>query len=190
MTYRRTISCDTSGCLALFLAVPQLGLDAVAFAGRRAGWDVGQLAPAVCPACRTGKGPVLERGECPRCLGRQRDLAEVAECMYCGHQEPHPADPFGDDDQAPADRCPAAHPLDTDPCDGPVSVAVVDREQAGTRGCERHAARILATLEGAHPYALEDAPEGAAQRVFLASADLAPLPGGKAGTLGDLADRG
>ena len=72
-------------------------------------------------------------------------------------------------------RCPAAHPEDPTPCAGPVAVTVLDRENAGANGCEHHAARLLASLEGGRVYALPDAPEGAAIRVFKAADGIRPF---------------
>lgn len=73
-------------------------------------------------------------------------------------------------------RCPAAHPEDPTPCDGPPVVTVLDAHNAGARGCEHHAARLLASLEGGRVYALPDAPEGAAIRVFKAADTIRPFP--------------
>ncbi|MEU8688809.1 hypothetical protein [Streptomyces sp. NPDC048665] len=73
-------------------------------------------------------------------------------------------------------RCLAAHPEDPTPCGGPVVVTILDRQNAGTNGCEHHAARLLASLEGGRVYALPDAPEGAAIRVFKAAGTLRPFP--------------
>lgn len=73
------------------------------------------------------------------------------------------------------DRCPAAHPDDPTPCVGPVVVTVLDRQNAGADGCEHHGARLLASLEGGRVYALPDAPEGAAIRVFKAADGIRPF---------------
>lgn len=73
------------------------------------------------------------------------------------------------------DRCPAAHPDDPTPCVGPVVVTVLDRQNAGADGCEHHGARLLASLEGGRVYALPDAPEGAAIRVFKAAGGIRPF---------------
>ncbi|MFE4697261.1 hypothetical protein ACFRIC_09225 [Streptomyces sp. NPDC056738] len=67
-------------------------------------------------------------------------------------------------------RCPAAYPSDPTPCRGPVAVTVLDAANHGASGCEYHAARLLAALDGGRVYALSDAPDGAAIRVFQASA--------------------
>ncbi|UUN27789.1 hypothetical protein [Streptomyces sp. FIT100] len=72
-------------------------------------------------------------------------------------------------------RCPAAHPEDPTPCGGPVVVTVLDRTNAGADGCEHHAARLLASLEGGRVYALPDAPAGAAIRVFTAAGTIRPF---------------
>lgn len=73
-------------------------------------------------------------------------------------------------------RCPAAHPEDPTPCEGPVVVTVLDAANAGARGCEHHAARLLASLDGGRVYGLPDAPRGAAIRVFKAAYSLRPFP--------------
>ncbi|QDN93956.1 hypothetical protein FNV61_18805 [Streptomyces sp. RLB3-6] len=74
-----------------------------------------------------------------------------------------------------AARCPAAHPDDPTHCGGPVVVTVLDAANAGADGCERHGARLLASLEGGKVYALSDAPEGAAIRVFKAADGIRPF---------------
>lgn len=73
-------------------------------------------------------------------------------------------------------RCPAAHPEDPTPCDGPPVVTVLDRNNAGAEGCEHHGARLLASLEGGRVYALPGAPAGAAIRVFKAADGIRPFP--------------
>ncbi|MEU3521825.1 hypothetical protein ABZ770_42470 [Streptomyces sp. NPDC006654] len=73
-------------------------------------------------------------------------------------------------------RCPAAHPEDPTLCQGPVAVTVLDVRNAGTNGCEHHGARLLASLAGGRVYALPDALEGAAIRVFTAAGVLRPFP--------------
>ncbi|MFF4574112.1 hypothetical protein [Streptomyces sp. NPDC001410] len=72
-------------------------------------------------------------------------------------------------------RCPAAHPDDPTPCTGPVAVTVLDAHNAGANGCEHHAARLLASLDGGRVYALPDAPAGAALRVFKAADGIRPF---------------
>lgn len=74
-----------------------------------------------------------------------------------------------------ARRCPAAHPDDPTPCTGPATVTVLDSRGAGTDGCEHHAARLLASLEGGRVYALPNAPAGAAIRVFKAADGIRPF---------------
>lgn len=69
----------------------------------------------------------------------------------------------------PTDRCPAAHFEDPTPCDGPPVVTVLDAQNGGADGCEHHGARLLASLDGGRVYALPDAPDGAAIRVFKAA---------------------
>ncbi|WP_327402009.1 hypothetical protein OG194_18915 [Streptomyces sp. NBC_01288] len=73
-------------------------------------------------------------------------------------------------------RCPAAHVEDPTPCVGLIAVTVLDAANAGANGCEHHAARLLASLEGGRVYALGTAPESAAIRVFKAAAALRPFP--------------
>ncbi|GAA3231133.1 hypothetical protein ACFQE4_12555 [Streptomyces thermocoprophilus] len=73
------------------------------------------------------------------------------------------------------DRCPAAHPDDPTPCEGPAVVTVLDAHDAGADGCEHHAARLLASLEGSRVYPLPGAPEGAGIRVFTAADTLPPF---------------
>ncbi|GAA0668229.1 hypothetical protein GCM10009535_55110 [Streptomyces thermocarboxydovorans] len=72
-------------------------------------------------------------------------------------------------------RCPAAHPDDPTPCEGPAVVTVLDAHNAGADGCQHHAARLLASLEGGRVYPLPDAPAGAAIRVFTAADTLPPF---------------
>jgi hypothetical protein len=72
-------------------------------------------------------------------------------------------------------RCAAAHPEDPTPCDGPPVVTVLDAKNAGADGCEHHGARLLASLEGGRVYALPDAPDGAAIRVFKAAQGIRPF---------------
>ncbi|MER7574930.1 hypothetical protein [Streptomyces sp. NPDC126514] len=78
--------------------------------------------------------------------------------------------------EAPAARCTAAHPEDPSVCNGPVVVTVLDADNAGAKGCEHHGARLLASLDRGRVYALPDAPDGAAIRVFTAAADTRPFP--------------
>ncbi|WP_433396958.1 hypothetical protein [Streptomyces sp. CA-146814] len=73
-------------------------------------------------------------------------------------------------------RCPAAHPEDSTPCEGPVVVTVVDAENAGADGCEHHAARMLASISGARPVPKPDAPAGVAVRIFRTAHHARPFP--------------
>lgn len=73
-------------------------------------------------------------------------------------------------------RCPAAHPEDPTPCDGPLVVTILDRDNAGADGCQHHGARLLASIEGARPVSLPDAPAGAAVRVHKAADGIRPFP--------------
>lgn len=95
MTYKRVVSCDRDGCEALFIGEAPWGLDLLRHTAIRAEWRIETSGTATCPADAAGRGPVLETGECPRCHGRTRTLADVEECMYCLGRVPHPAD---DDD--------------------------------------------------------------------------------------------
>ncbi|MEW2284791.1 hypothetical protein [Streptomyces sp. NPDC047841] len=54
-------------------------------------------------------------------------------------------------------------------------MTVLDRGNAGADGCEHHAARLLASLEGGRVYVLPDTPEGAAIRVFKAAGGIRPF---------------
>lgn len=73
------------------------------------------------------------------------------------------------------DRCQAAHADDPTPCDGPPVVTVLDAANVGADGCEHHAARLLASLEGARVYGLPDDTTGAAIRVFKAAQSIRPF---------------
>jgi hypothetical protein len=88
-------TCDGPGCLAIFLRPADLPDDrSMEDALAAAGWRQ-DLDGHICPGCATGTGPVIERGECPRCCGSTVDLATGARCHYCGHLQPHPD---GEDD--------------------------------------------------------------------------------------------
>lgn len=115
--------------------------------GDPAGFDIGQYAQ--------GYGALAES---LRILLRALDAEAVS--------------PIGDS----APRCPAAHLEDPTACGGPVVVTVLDAHNAGARGCEHHAARLLASLDGGRVYPLPDAPEGAAIRVFKAADGIRPFP--------------
>jgi hypothetical protein len=73
-------------------------------------------------------------------------------------------------------RCQCAHPEDPTPCGGPVVVTVLDKANAGADGCEHHAARLLASLDGGRVYALPDAPTAAAIHVYNAADGIRPFP--------------
>ncbi|MEU1515547.1 hypothetical protein ABZ490_25925 [Streptomyces sp. NPDC005811] len=119
--------------------------------GDPAGFDIDQYA--------RGYGALSES---LRILLRALDAEPAAEVVS----------PIGDT----APRCPAAHPEDRTPCGGPVAVTVLDRHNAGAKGCEHHGARLLASLDGARVYALPDAPDGAAIRVFKDAGSIRPFP--------------
>ncbi|MGW2490260.1 hypothetical protein ACWCV9_24030 [Streptomyces sp. NPDC001606] len=71
--------------------------------------------------------------------------------------------------------CAAAQPDDPTLCVGSFVVTVLDRSDTGADGCEHHAARLLASLEGGRVYPRPDAPPGAAIRVFKAADGLRPF---------------
>ncbi|MEU7418453.1 hypothetical protein [Streptomyces antibioticus] len=54
-------------------------------------------------------------------------------------------------------------------------VTVLDRANAGADGCEHHAARMLASLDGGRVYALPHAAPGTAIRVFKAADGTRPF---------------
>ncbi|MFE2812634.1 DUF6907 domain-containing protein [Streptomyces nigra] len=124
-----------------------------------------------------------------RAGSQNRSEPDLPECARCGNRR-GPWKPTGErypsgaqvlvcaDDCEPsnADRCAAAHADDPAPCDGPAVVTVLDRSNGGAAGCEVHAARLLASLEGGRVYPLPDAPPGAAIRVFKAAGALRPFP--------------
>ncbi|MEU5700548.1 hypothetical protein [Streptomyces aurantiacus] len=54
-------------------------------------------------------------------------------------------------------------------------VSVLDAVGGGANGCEHHDARLLASLDQGRVYALPDAPQGAAIRVFKAADGIRPF---------------
>ena len=94
---RKVATCGRANCLALYLEPDDLP-DGQPFetALAAAGWQADGAAGHVCPGCARGTGPVLERGECPRCCGSTVDRQDGAACHYCKHVTPHPADAFDD----------------------------------------------------------------------------------------------
>ncbi|GAA1011589.1 hypothetical protein GCM10009564_32920 [Streptomyces thermogriseus] len=82
-------------CLAVFFLPEGQSFEAALTA---AGWRLGEAGHR-CPGCVNGAGPVLERGECPRCCGSTVDLPQGAVCHYCGHLVPHPAADEDDEDE-------------------------------------------------------------------------------------------
>lgn len=86
------------------------------------------------------------------------------------------AEPVTTPAPAPAPRCPASHPEDPSPCGGPTVVTILDATNAGAQGCEHHAARLLASIDGGRVCPLPDAPDGAAIRVFKAASGIRPFP--------------
>ncbi|WP_329192151.1 MULTISPECIES: hypothetical protein [unclassified Streptomyces] len=102
---RHAVTCDRERCLALYLEseepVKARFEDAIA----EAGWTLRPAAVALpgypaapdvlahlCPACAAGRGPVLERGDCPTCSGATENLEAGATCHYCRKVVPHLAD--------------------------------------------------------------------------------------------------
>ncbi|MFF1743889.1 hypothetical protein [Streptomyces mirabilis] len=69
-------------------------------------------------------------------------------------------------------RCPAAHPDDPTPCDGPPVVLILDAANAGAEGCEHHGARLLAAIKDGRPVGLPHAEPGTASRVFKSAASI------------------
>ncbi|MFH9735863.1 hypothetical protein [Streptomyces sp. NPDC017260] len=102
---------------------------------------------------------------------------EAAHCEDCAERIGHRAPITG--------RCGAALPTDPTPCTGRPVVTVLDSSNTGAHGCEHHAARLLAALDGGRPVALPDAPDGAALRVFRAAA--AERPARRTSSLRELA---
>lgn len=109
MALHRAVGCDTNGCLALYVAVPQSGPDAALYAAQRAGWDIKtSILSTRCPACRNGGPCVNERGGCPVCMGSTYDGRNGEVCHFCGHVVPFPVDDEGDE-LAPVDEDQAQH---------------------------------------------------------------------------------
>lgn len=76
----------------------------------------------------------------------------------------------------PDSRCAAAHPEDPTPCEGRRdAVLVLNRDNAGADGCEHHAARLLASLDGGRVVSGPASP-GAAIRVHKAADSIRPFP--------------
>ncbi|MFJ1810907.1 MULTISPECIES: hypothetical protein [unclassified Streptomyces] len=100
MTMTRAITCNTTGCVALYLGDPLLTLTAVRLSAQRAGWDAKDAGTSDrCPSCRSGGLPVLERGECPVCCGSTFATGEGDRCHHCGHVIPAPPDELADEDE-------------------------------------------------------------------------------------------
>lgn len=89
MSARDAITCDRPNCLAFLLEPPEeYEEDTLDDYAEAWGWTLGQDGHA-CRACSIGRGPVLERGECPWCGGRVTTRHHQEVCMYCGHLTPH-----------------------------------------------------------------------------------------------------
>lgn len=72
-------------------------------------------------------------------------------------------------------RCPAAHPEDLRPCEGPPdAVRVVDREGNAAQGCLRHAATLLSSLDRGRVYPLRGS-EGSAIEVYRRAQTMPPF---------------
>ncbi|MEU9406219.1 hypothetical protein AB0E08_11000 [Streptomyces sp. NPDC048281] len=95
--------------------------------------------------------------------------ALFAERGFPLHTTPAPAVDVVDRAGRDRARCPAAPLDDKTPYGGPHAVMVLDATNRGAEGCEHHAAQLLALLDDGHVYALPEAPEGAALRVFKAA---------------------
>jgi len=81
-----------------------------------------------------------------------------------------------DQDHTPQDtrRCSAAHVEDRTPCAGPRdAVTVLDAVGGAVPGCERHGARMLASIHGARVE--PGSVVGAATRVLTAAEGLVPF---------------
>ncbi|MFJ1810908.1 MULTISPECIES: hypothetical protein [unclassified Streptomyces] len=90
MPFQRAVACGQPACIALYLAPPRYGLDAVRAAAIRLGWDVPASGLSVrCPGCRVGSGPVTERGLCPCCGGSTTPTEFGAHCTWCGRTRPY-----------------------------------------------------------------------------------------------------
>jgi hypothetical protein len=98
------VVCDTDECRAVYLAVEtgndgdERSADEVSQLARKAaegaGWVIsfGFGQPIMtCPGCADGRGPVRDRGDCRRCMGR---ADQSSKCVYCLH----PIAPPGDDE--------------------------------------------------------------------------------------------
>ncbi|MGW0188186.1 hypothetical protein ACWDV7_20775 [Streptomyces sp. NPDC003362] len=97
MTTIRAITCNTTGCLALYLGHPLLAPHAVRLWAQRAGWDAEDASTSDrCPSCRRGGLPVLERGDCPVCTGSTFAARDGDQCHHCGHVIPAPPDELAD----------------------------------------------------------------------------------------------
>lgn len=106
MALKYATTCDTPGCLALHLAWVARREEAAGLA-RVNGWQVEELHDpedhiARCPGCLAGRAPVLERGECPVCMGAQVDLPQGARCHTCRTVVPHPVPEIAADGEADA----------------------------------------------------------------------------------------
>lgn len=76
--------------------------------------------------------------------------------------------------QERAGRCAAAHDDDPTPCVGPHdAVRILDPQDYEVWGCEHHAARLLASIEGARAY--PGSVSGAATRAYKASDTIRPF---------------
>ncbi|GGP79968.1 hypothetical protein [Streptomyces melanogenes] len=83
---RDAATCDRPDCLAVLLE-PDHYSGAFEEAVTAYGWTVGP-GGHTCPACQSGRGPVLERGECARCGGRVGVRHGTELCMACGQLTP------------------------------------------------------------------------------------------------------
>lgn len=89
---RTVVTCNSNGCLALYLPDIDSGTPVLERAAAARGWHRFTATSHTCPACATGSGPVHERGACPACVGRTFDRGGDEVCQYCQNVTPHPAD--------------------------------------------------------------------------------------------------
>ena len=73
------------------------------------------------------------------------------------------------------DRCPAAHPEDPSPCEGPHdAVRIVDQHSTEVLACIHHGARLYASLERARVYPTPGN-DGAAIEVYRRAQTIQPF---------------
>lgn len=97
---RDAVTCDRPDCLAVMLEPLECQISFEPCEGCEYcehpleghmawyGW-ISDETGHTCPACNAGRGPVLERGECPGCGGITSTTADSDRCRYCRHIQPH-----------------------------------------------------------------------------------------------------